>query len=126
MAPVFCFLPLIRCSFPGAQVRFLRFEGESEGSGEQWNAVRDSVIEGPVPDLIQRTEQVLDEQLRTFSKLGPDSRFFPTPEYPKEARVCSPLLGHTQEHSDLRQDVRQSSRNSQPWSVPTERHTREH
>ncbi len=66
-------------------MRFLRFEGESEGSGEQWNAVRDSVIEGPVPDLIQRTEQVLDEQLRTFSKLGPDSRFFPTPEYPKEA-----------------------------------------
>jgi ATP-dependent DNA helicase RecG len=75
--------PLI--AFPGAKIRFLRFEGEAEGSGDQWNAVKDLLIEGSIPRLIQTTETILDGQLRDFSRLGPDQRFYTAPEYPKAA-----------------------------------------
>jgi len=71
--------------FPGSKVRFLRFEGEQEGTGSEWNAVKDEFIEGPIPYLIQTTERLLQQQLRTFSRQGPDQRFNPVPEYPKEA-----------------------------------------
>lgn len=71
--------------FPGAKARFLRFEGEIEGTGDNWNAVKDVLIEGPIPHLIQVIARRLDDQLRTFQRLGPDNRFFPTPEYPRAA-----------------------------------------
>jgi len=71
--------------FPGCKVRFLRFEGEQERTGEKFNAVRDEWVEGPVPQLILRAEQILDSQLRTFSRLGPDNKFYTAPEYPKPA-----------------------------------------
>lgn len=75
--------PLIK--FPGCKVRFLRFEGEFEKTGDAFNAVKDVTIEGPVPTLITQTEQVLDSQLRTFSKLGADGKFYKDQEYPKAA-----------------------------------------
>ena len=71
--------------FPGCKIRFLRFEGEFEGTGEKWNAVKDIVIEGCVPHLIVRAESILDSQIRTFSRLGPDKKFYTAPEYPKTA-----------------------------------------
>jgi ATP-dependent DNA helicase RecG len=71
--------------FPGCKVRFLRFDGEQERTGEKFNAVRDEWVEGSVPHLIFETERVLDSQLRVFSRLGPDGKFYTAPEYPKEA-----------------------------------------
>lgn len=69
----------------GCRVRFLRFDGDEEGTGDKWNAIKDEVIDGQVPYLITETEKLLDGQLRTFSKLGANNKFFTQPEYPKTA-----------------------------------------
>ncbi len=62
--------------FPGCKIRFLRHEGEIEGTGEKWNVVKDVPIEGPIPHLIQEAERVLTSQLREFSRLGNDAKFY--------------------------------------------------
>jgi ATP-dependent DNA helicase RecG len=72
-------------TFPGCKVRFQRFDGEREGVGEQYNAVKDEWIEGPAPKLIVETAKVLDAQLRRFKRLQPDGFFQPIAEYPKLA-----------------------------------------
>ena len=70
---------------PGCRIRFLRFDGEQEGTGDKYNAVKDMILEGAVPGLIKQAEDVLDSQLRTFSPLDNGGKFFPVPEYPKAA-----------------------------------------
>lgn len=70
---------------PGCKVHFQRFEGEQEGTGEKYNAVKDLILEGTVPQLIQQVESLLESQLRTFSPLDATVKFFPVPEYPKPA-----------------------------------------
>jgi ATP-dependent DNA helicase RecG len=71
---------------PGCKVRFLRFDGDQEGSGERFNAVKDVWIEGmTVPRLIEETASIVSGQIRTFSALARDNKFYATPEYPKAA-----------------------------------------
>lgn len=70
---------------PGCKIRFQRFEGEHEGTGEKYNAIKDAIFEGCVPELIRQAEAMLDSQLRTFSPLDAKGKFFPVPEYPKAA-----------------------------------------
>ena len=70
---------------PGCKIRFLRFEGEHEGTGKNYNAVKDEFLEGCVSELIRQAEQILESQLRTFSPLNTKGKFFPVPEYPKDA-----------------------------------------
>jgi ATP-dependent DNA helicase RecG len=72
-------------SIPGCKIHFQRFEGEHEGTGEKYNAVKDVILEGCVPKLIRQAEEVLDSQLRTFSPLDAKGKFYPVPEYPKAA-----------------------------------------
>lgn len=89
------FMPNVACAllfardpgrlFPGCKVRFLRFDGEHEGSGEKFNVVKDLTVEGTIPHIITQTEQILTHQLRDFSRLGPDNKFYTAPEYPKPA-----------------------------------------
>lgn len=74
-----------RLHFPGCFIRFLRFDGETEGSGEKFNAVKDIDVYGNLPALIVSIEKVLDAQLRDFSRLGKDGKFFTAAEYPKPA-----------------------------------------
>ncbi|HYL76807.1 MAG TPA: ATP-binding protein [Bryobacteraceae bacterium] len=89
------FIPNVACAllfatdpvaeFPGCKIRFLRFDGEWEGTGERFNAVKDRWIEGPIPFLISGAEELLESQLREFSRLGSDGKFYTAPEYPKPA-----------------------------------------
>lgn len=90
------FVPNIACALlfakepdkiiPGCKIRFLRFDGDHEGTGEKFNAVKDIWIEGmTVPKLIHEAEKVLSSQIRTFAALGPDGKFYASPEYPKLA-----------------------------------------
>jgi len=67
---------------PGCRIRFLRFEGEVERSGKEFNPVKDQWIEGNIPTLIAGAENVLRSQLREFSRLGDDGKFYTAPEYP--------------------------------------------
>ena len=71
--------------FAGCKIRFLRFDGEHEGTGERFNAVKDILIEGPVPNLILEAEKTIEAQIRDFSRLGQDGKFYTAPEYPKPA-----------------------------------------
>lgn len=70
---------------PGCHIRFLRFDGVVEGTGERWNAVKDLYVEGTIPEQLIRIAEVLRSQLRTFSPLGHDGKFSTTNEYPEEA-----------------------------------------
>lgn len=70
---------------PGCKIRFLRFEGEVEKTGQEYNAIKDEVIEGNVHELIRQIESLLSSQLRTFSPLDKAGKFFPIQEYPHEA-----------------------------------------
>lgn len=71
--------------FPGCKIRFLRYEGEGEQTGVNYNVVKDVALEGPLPKLIVEAEKVISSQLREFSALGKDGRFYAINEYPKEA-----------------------------------------
>lgn len=89
------FVPNVACAllfavdplseFAGCKLRFLRYDGESEHTGVSFNAVKDQTIEGNIPTIIVMTERVLESQLRAFSRLGADGKFYTTSEYPKEA-----------------------------------------
>jgi ATP-dependent DNA helicase RecG len=73
-------------AFPGSKIRFQRFEGEIEGTGERWQPVKDIKIDdGPIPQQIAEAEKVLESQLRTFTHFGPDNKFQTLPEDPKPA-----------------------------------------
>ena len=72
--------------YPGCKIRFLRFDGDIEGSGEKWNTVKDELIDiGSLPRQIIAIEKVMDAQIRTFNHLGKDGIFYTAPEYPKFA-----------------------------------------
>lgn len=70
---------------PGCVIRVQRYEGTQKLTGKDRNVVKDEIIEGRVPELIVRAESVIDSQLRTFSSLGNDGKFYTQPEYPHDA-----------------------------------------
>lgn len=75
-----------RVVFPGCRIRFFRFAGEEEGTGEKFNPQKDIWIDiGSIPHQIRDAERVIDSQLRDFTRLGKDNKFHTTPEYPKTA-----------------------------------------
>lgn len=72
--------------FSGCKIRFLRFQGEKEGTGDSWNVEKDIWIDnGSLPKQIVRADEILTAQLREFSRMGKDSKFYTAPEYPKDA-----------------------------------------
>ena len=71
--------------FNGCRVRFLKFEGQQEGVGEKFNAVKDVYVKATVPVLIAKTAELLSGQLREFSRLGPERKFTTAQEYPAAA-----------------------------------------
>jgi ATP-dependent DNA helicase RecG len=89
------FVPNVACAllfakdpstlFPGCSIRFLRYEGETEETGERYNVVKDVWLEGSILDLIVDSTELLQSQLREFSRLGEDGKFYTAPEYPFEA-----------------------------------------
>jgi len=89
------FIPNIACALlfannpqdvvPGCVIRFQRLEGTERLSGEHRNVVKDVPIEGTVPELIVEADRVIASQIRDFSQLGKDGKFFVKPEYPRSA-----------------------------------------
>jgi len=70
---------------PGAKMRFLRFDGIEEGFGSKFNAVKDIWVEGSLPRQIVEMAKILRSQVRDFTRLGPDKKFYTRAEYPEEA-----------------------------------------
>lgn len=72
--------------FPGCKIRFLRYSGDKEQTGERWNVEKDEWIDrGSIIRMLVEADKVLNAQLRTFSRLDKDGRFYTAPEYPAEA-----------------------------------------
>jgi len=71
--------------FPGCKIRFMRYDGEVELTGEKYNVVKDVTADGPIPILLKSAEQIISSQLREYSALGSDGRFYSMPEYPPMA-----------------------------------------
>lgn len=69
---------------PGARIRFMRFEGTEEKTGKEYNVVKDVIIDGPIPIAIEQAEDVIAGQIRDFTRLGNDGKFYTRPEYPQE------------------------------------------
>lgn len=72
---------------PGARVRFQRFSGYDEGSGSTYNLIKDMFIDGPLPELIRQADDAVNSQMRNFTRLGKDGRFYTKPEYPRDAWI---------------------------------------
>jgi ATP-dependent DNA helicase RecG len=70
--------------FPGAYVHFLRYEGTEEKSGQEYNVIKDRIVEGNIILVIKEAAQILDANIREFTewKAG---KFFTIPEYPHDA-----------------------------------------
>lgn len=89
------FVPNIACALlfakspnaviPGCMIRFQRYEGTEKLTGEKRNVVKDEFIEGRVPEIIVQANRLVESQIRTFSRLGRDGKFFTAPEYPQAA-----------------------------------------
>jgi ATP-dependent DNA helicase RecG len=69
---------------PGCKVRFIRYEGTEERTGQELNVVKDALLEGPVPRHIKLAADMAFSQLREFQALQPDGRFSVVPEYPPD------------------------------------------
>jgi ATP-dependent DNA helicase RecG len=70
---------------PGARIRFMKFEGIEEKTGQEYNCVKDAFIDGPIPRMITEAEDIVSGQIRNFTRLGKDSKFYTRPEYPADA-----------------------------------------
>src|SRR5207237_9897313 len=62
--------------YPGCKIRFLLFDGEVEGTGDKWNAVKDEWIDiGSLPRQIVAIERVMDAQIRIFNYLSKEGLY---------------------------------------------------
>lgn len=73
-----------RAIIPGSRVRFMRFDGIEEKTGKEYNVIKDIQIDGPLPRMIQEAEQIISTQIRSFTRLGKDGKFYTKPEYPSD------------------------------------------
>lgn len=72
-------------TIPGCRVRVQRFESTAEGSGEGYSPLRDRVIEGNLPTVIQQAKEVISSLIFDVTWLDRDGKFVTTPEYPQWA-----------------------------------------
>ena len=68
---------------PGARIRFIRYAGRKTTVGKNMDVIKEELIEGPIPKLIQKTIDVVSAQLRTFTTLNTETgKFTSISEYP--------------------------------------------
>jgi ATP-dependent DNA helicase RecG len=73
-----------RREFPGAYIHCLRYDGEEEKSGAEFNVVKERIVEGSILDQISGAAHFLSGQLREFTNRR-DGKFYALPEYPEDA-----------------------------------------
>lgn len=66
-----------------ARIRFLKYEGLGEETGERLNLIKDEIINGPIIRQIETTILLIKSTLRDFTRLDSKSgKFITVPEYP--------------------------------------------
>ena len=74
-----------RRSIPGCRVRIQRFNVDQEGTGVNYNPVRDKFIEGNVVNILGEAASQIEDMIYDVTWLNKDGKFVTTPEYPKWA-----------------------------------------
>lgn len=74
---------------PGARIRIIRYEGDTEKFGNELNAVYSTFIDGNIPTMLPAALAAVSAQLRSFHRLDAAGRLVPTAEYPDEAWIES-------------------------------------
>ena len=69
---------------PGSKIRFIRYEGSEERTGQQLNVIKDAAFVGPVPVIIRDAISMVLSQLREFRALKDDGSFELRDEYPHD------------------------------------------
>lgn len=84
VAGVLMFAEMPDAFIPGARVRFIRYSGTQAGVGENLDVIKEAMIEGPLPKVIEQADNIVKSQLREFTSLNVETGKFETvPEYPK-------------------------------------------
>jgi ATP-dependent DNA helicase RecG len=73
-----------RSVIPGARLRITRYDGTEEMFGKNLNSVFDTYVDGPLPHQIIEADHIITSQIRNFTRLGTDGRFYTKPEYPHD------------------------------------------
>lgn len=73
-----------RMVIPGARIRISRYDGTEEGFGKEMNQVFDTFVDGPIPSQISQAEKIISSQIKNFTRLGADGKFYTQPEYPRD------------------------------------------
>ena len=69
-----------------ARVRFIKYDGIEEKTGAEMNVVKDIVFEGKIYDMLNKTIEYIDSQIKEKTFLEKDGRFVMVEEYPKFVR----------------------------------------
>ena len=69
-----------------ARVRFIKYDGIEEKTGAEMNVVKDIVFEGKIYDMLKKTIEYIDSQIKEKTFLEKDGRFVIVEEYPKFVR----------------------------------------
>lgn len=69
--------------FPRARVRFIRYEGIEAKVGTEMNVVKDVIFEGKILDMVRKSTEFVQGQIREHTFLGQDGRFVTIPELPE-------------------------------------------
>lgn len=74
-----------RRTIPGSRIRMQRFQGIAEGTGENYNPVRDKYAEGNLVTMLKAAASSIDDIMHNVTWLNADGKFVTTPEYPRWA-----------------------------------------
>ena len=69
--------------FHCARIRFLKYEGTEEKTGAQMNIIKDIMFEGAIIEVLQKTLDFVQTQIKEYTRLHKDARFHTIPEYPQ-------------------------------------------
>lgn len=85
-AAVLLFARNIQQFYPNCRIRFLRYDGTYAGVGTKINIIKDMSIELPLLQIIDKTRDFIQTQLREFTMLNEQTgKFQIVPEYPEFA-----------------------------------------
>ncbi len=74
-----------RAIFPGSYIHFIRYEGTDAKTGREINKVKDRQYDGTLFDMIKEAAEMLQSQLREFTRFTDDGKFVTAEEYPRDA-----------------------------------------
>lgn len=74
-----------RRAIPGCRVRIQRFQTEAEGTGENYNPIKDKWVEGNIVKILTEAQDIIQDTIFDVTWLNKEGKFVTTPEYPKWA-----------------------------------------